>query len=235
MDKRRIRQAGILAAVAALYFGAVELMAGLGVLALVLLVSLTILLMLATAALVLAAVRADTARTIRQLRAWATTDPLTGLANRRAFHARLAAEMARFRRYGNPVAVAMLDIDHFKQVNDTAGHLIGDSVLATVARRTASVMRADALVARVGGDELAVIVPECDAGTAEKVVERAREAVSQRPIAELQSLTISAGICDSTHASTPDEILRLADLALYRAKDNGRDSCVRYSPGELVA
>ena len=102
----------------------------------------------------------------RQLLHWATTDPLTGLANHRTFHERLATEMARFRRYGHPVAVAMLDVDHFKQVNDTAGHLIGDSVLATVARRLSSVMRADALVARVGGDELGVILPECNTETA---------------------------------------------------------------------
>lgn len=170
----------------------------------------------------------------RQLLHWATTDPLTGLANHRAFHERLAAEMARFRRYGHPVAVAMLDIDRFKQVNDTAGHLIGDSVLATVSRRITSVMRADALVARVGGDELGVILPECNAETAVKVVNRAREAVAAQPIVGMQSLTMSAGICDSAHARTPDQILGLADQALYHAKSHGRNGCVSYS-GEVSA
>ena len=91
-------------------------------------------------------------------------------------------------------------------------------------------MRADALVARVGGDELGVIIPECDAATAVKVIERARQAVSEEPIDELQSLTMSAGICDSAHASAPDQILGLADIALYQAKSRGRNGCVVYSP-----
>ena len=166
----------------------------------------------------------------QQLLHQASTDPLTGLANHRTFHERLAEEMARCRRYDRPISVAMLDIDHFKAVNDTAGHLVGDRVLATVAHRIVTVMRADALVARVGGDEIGVILPECDAEIAARAVERARAAVSERPVAEVGSLTVSAGICDNVHASTSSRILHLADQALYFAKAHGRDACVQYSP-----
>ena len=166
----------------------------------------------------------------QQLLHRASTDPLTGLANHRTFHERLAEEMARCARYERPISVAMLDIDRFKQINDTVGHMVGDTVLTTVAQRILTVMRTDALVARLGGDEIAVILPECDAETARTAIERARRAVSEQPIVNVGSLTMSAGLCDNLHASTPDRILRLADEALYYAKDHGRDACVSYSP-----
>jgi diguanylate cyclase (GGDEF)-like protein len=165
----------------------------------------------------------------QQLLHQASTDPLTGLANRRSFDERLAEELARCRRYDRPISVAMMDIDRFKAVNDTAGHLVGDTALAAVAHRIVGVMRADALVARVGGDEIGVILPECDAGTAAHAVERARAAVSEQPIGELGTLTVSAGVCDNVHASTSSRILHLADRALYHAKSHGRDACICYS------
>jgi diguanylate cyclase (GGDEF)-like protein len=166
----------------------------------------------------------------QQLLHQASTDPLTGLANHRTFHERLAEEMARCRRYDRPISVAMLDIDNFKEINDTAGHLVGDRVLADIAHRIVTVMRADALVARVGGDEIGVILPECDADIAVRAVERARRAVSDRPIGEVGTLTVSAGLCDHLHAGTSSRILHLADQALYYAKSHGRDASVCYPP-----
>ena len=169
----------------------------------------------------------------QQLLHQASTDALTGLANHRTFHERLGEEMARCRRYNRPITVAMLDIDNFKEINDTAGHLVGDKVLAAVAHRIVTVMRADALVARVGGDEIGVILPECDAGTAARAVERARAAVSERPIGDVGTLTMSAGLCDNVYASTANRILQLADEAMYFAKAHGGNACVSYVPEEL--
>lgn len=159
----------------------------------------------------------------------ASTDPLTGLANHRTFHERLAEEMVRCRRYDRPIAVAMIDIDNFKDINDVFGHRAGDEVLATVATRVASVMRSEAVVARVGGDELAMLIPECDAETAAAAIERARAMVSAEPILHNARVTLSAGICDSAHADHPERLLELADSALYSAKAAGRDACLTYA------
>jgi diguanylate cyclase (GGDEF)-like protein/putative nucleotidyltransferase with HDIG domain len=164
----------------------------------------------------------------------ASTDALTGLANHRAFHERLAAELVRARRYGRPLSIVLFDIDRFKQVNDTVGHRVGDEVLAEVARRIGEVLREDTLVARLGGDELAAILPECEAETARRPIERARAAVASAPIGPAGTVTLSAGICDSSHADSADRLLELADGALYWAKGHGRDACVTYSP-EVVS
>ncbi len=160
----------------------------------------------------------------------AQTDPLTGLANGRVFHERLEEEMSRSRRYGRPVAVAMIDIDNFKAINDSVGHVGGDKVLAAVAERIAAAMRTDALVARLGGDEIAVILPESSAHGATIALQRARLSVSSTPVRPAGRVTISAGICDSTFADTPEGILELADDALYWSKLHGRDMAITYSP-----
>ena len=160
----------------------------------------------------------------------ATTDPLTGLANHRVFHDRLADEMERARRYGRPVAVAMIDIDNFKAINDSIGHVGGDKVLAEVASRIKGVMRTDSVVARLGGDEIAVILPESGAHGATIAVQRARLAVSATPVPPAGTVTLSGGICDSTHALTSEQIMELADDSLYWSKLHGRDTVVAYSP-----
>ena len=160
----------------------------------------------------------------------ASTDPLTGLANHRTFHERLADEVARARRYGRPLSVAMLDVDRFKQINDALGHLGGDEVLSTVAGRIAGVMRSDAIVARLGGDEIGIILPESDAAAACHAVERARAALVDPPVSAVGPVTVSAGVCDTRHGTTADRLLALADGALYWAKAHGRNACVPYSP-----
>jgi diguanylate cyclase (GGDEF)-like protein len=160
----------------------------------------------------------------------ARTDPLTGLANHRVFHERLTDEMTRARRYGRPVAIAMIDVDHFKVINDSVGHVGGDKVLTTLAERVASVMRNDSVVARLGGDEIAVILPESGAHGAMIALQRARIAVSGSPVRPAGTVTFSGGICDSTHADTPERIMELADDALYWSKLHGRDTTTAYSP-----
>jgi diguanylate cyclase (GGDEF)-like protein len=167
------------------------------------------------------------------LLARATTDPLTGLANHRLFHEKLRHEVARAQRYARPLAVAMLEIDHFKAVNDCIGHRAGDEVLATVATRIAAVMRDEVIVARLGGDELGIILPETSAELARFAIERAQRRLAETSIGPTGTITVSVGICDNTHAVSADRLLELADGALYWAKAHGRDGCVVYTPEEV--
>jgi diguanylate cyclase (GGDEF)-like protein len=153
----------------------------------------------------------------------AHVDALTGLSNRRAFEEALGREVARATRTGEPVSLALFDIDHFKAVNDTLGHQGGDEVLRTVATALAQACRDADLAARYGGEEFAVLLPSCGAGEAFRVTERLRAAV-----AGAVAVTMSAGVAAlPTHAASPDELLRKADDALYAAKRAGRDRTVR--------
>ncbi len=160
----------------------------------------------------------------------ASTDPLTGLANHRAFHERLSEEVTRAIRHERPLSVAMIDIDGFKAINDAVGHVAGDAVLATIASRILEVMRTEAIVARLGGDEIGVILPECDLETACAVVERARHVVSAKPIGAAGHVKISAGVCDNSQAATSERLRECADSALYWVKAHGRDQVIGYSP-----
>jgi diguanylate cyclase (GGDEF)-like protein len=165
----------------------------------------------------------------------ATVDSLTQLANHRALQDALRHEFERARRHRRPLALALLDLDHFKRVNDTVGHEGGDAVLRDVAERLRGVARDGDLVARVGGEEFAWLMPDTDAIGAWEAAERAREAVAAGPVAGIDLLTLSAGVCDVAHAATPDDLYRLADGALYWAKARGRDATYRYSPDVVTA
>jgi diguanylate cyclase (GGDEF)-like protein len=165
-----------------------------------------------------------------RLVAQATTDPLTGLVNHRAFHERLREEVASALRHGRELAVVVFDIDHFKQVNDSLGHVGGDAVLAETARRMSAASRKGEIVARIGGDELALLMPGVGGEEAHAAAERVRRAVAAAPFDQAGVMTLSAGVCDLTQAVEPEELLRLADGALYWAKAHGRDACIRYSP-----
>jgi diguanylate cyclase (GGDEF)-like protein len=168
------------------------------------------------------------------LAAQAATDALTGVANHRAFYERLSADLARARRYGTPLSVAMIDVDRFKLVNDVGGHEAGDEMLVRVARCLSETTRAEDVLARVGGDEFAWILPETVAEDALLAVERARTAIAAAG-AGLPRVTLSVGICDSRHAADPAELVRLADRALYSSKENGRDQVRLYAPHDSNA
>jgi diguanylate cyclase (GGDEF)-like protein len=160
-----------------------------------------------------------------ELRRLSVTDDLTGLANRRAFRTTLARELTRSGRTHRPVCLLMLDLDHFKRVNDTFGHGAGDVVLATMGEMLSSSMHRAGIdvAARVGGEEFAVILPETDEEGGTFAAERLRIEVISRAADILT--TVSIGVAASHGGEDPDSLLRAADRALYTAKALGRN-CV---------
>lgn len=165
-----------------------------------------------------------------RLAALAATDHLTGLANHRTFQERLAQEVVRASRHGRRFSLVLLDLDHFKRVNDDLGHQMGDVVIREAARRLGALARTGDLMARVGGDEFAWLMPETGGMEAWRAADRAREAISAEPFPGVGQLTISAGVCDLDQAAQHAELFRLADGALYWAKQHGRDVAFLYSP-----
>ena len=165
-----------------------------------------------------------------QLSALATTDPLTGIGNRRKMTAQIAAELERSRRLRHPLALLMVDIDHFKRINDSHGHPTGDRAIVAVATALAEAMRNIDMLARFGGEEFVLLLPETAQGTALLVAERLRATVAALVLAaddgQPLTLTISVGVATAeAHASpeTASSLLVRADKALYRAKQAGRD------------
>jgi diguanylate cyclase (GGDEF)-like protein len=165
------------------------------------------------------------------LEALALTDPLTGLLNHRAFKERLEQELRRAEREGYSVAVVALDVDNFKQVNDTWGHAAGDEGLQWVARSFRVHVRPSDICGRVGGDEFCVAIVRSTAEMAEEVVERLRAHVAKLELGPAgQSFTISAGVAEfPRHSLAREELMHLADGAMYWAKSSGRNRTCLYS------
>jgi diguanylate cyclase (GGDEF)-like protein/putative nucleotidyltransferase with HDIG domain len=164
-----------------------------------------------------------------KLAAQATTDPLTGLANHRALQQRLTVEAARAARHDTPLSVAVIDIDHFKQINDSARHETGDDVLVQIAQCLTGLARAEDTLGRVGGDEIAWVLPDTPGEQALLAVERARRQIAET-MADPYQITVSAGICDTSVTEDPSQLIDLADGALYWSKAHGRDQCWIYDP-----
>lgn len=162
----------------------------------------------------------------------AVTDVLTGLPNRRYLDERLESEIGRARRYGKPLTLAMVDIDHFKRINDTYGHAAGDAVLRQVAHVLLAQTRDADFTARYGGEEFVLVLPETDVPAALLVAERIRKAMAaaflQLPDGRELSVTASLGIA-AFRNGTADELLRHADRAMYAAKERGRNRVECYS------
>ena len=163
-----------------------------------------------------------------RLEAQAASDPLTGLLNHRSFHERLGVETAEAQLHRRDLSLVLFDLDRFKRINDERGHQTGDAVLAEVARRLSGLTRAGDVLARVGGEEFALLLPATGALDAWQIAERGREGVRAHPIPDVGTVTVSAGICSLSEAGSSDDLYRFADGALYWAKGHGRDVCIRY-------
>lgn len=167
----------------------------------------------------------------RALEEMAHRDPLTGVANRRFFTERAAEEFARARRSGHELSFIVLDIDHFKQVNDRWGHAAGDKVLKKLCECSQAVLRQEDLFGRLGGEEFAVLVPDTDLEGAFLLAERLRRCATTQAVvvySDTISYTISAGVATLAPEDTTTEFaLQRADEALYTAKHAGRNCTMR--------
>jgi diguanylate cyclase (GGDEF)-like protein len=181
-----------------------------------------------------AAVAIANAQLHEQVQQLAITDDLTGLFNRRTLFQRGQDEINRARRFGRPLTAVMLDIDHFKNVNDTYTHAAGDNVLRIIGELCRRDLRNTDLAARYGGEEFALLLPETDEPTALLVVERLRHDIASTPMTiddvHTIHITVSAGIAAlDANLTTFDDLIHCADIALYSAKQNGRNQTCLWS------
>ena len=166
-------------------------------------------------------------RHARELWQLATSDPLTGIPNRRAFFESIEHERARLTRYPGEAAVLMIDIDHFKQINDTSGHAAGDAVLCHIVRQVRKLLREPDILARLGGEEFAILLPKTSREGALGLAERVRKVLEDTPLIYNDvpiHVTASVGVTIMSHTDpNTDKTLSRADHALYEAKRNGRN------------
>jgi len=158
----------------------------------------------------------------------ALVDALTGLNNRRFLETHLAASLDRAAHMGRPLSLMIIDVDHFKSVNDTCGHDAGDEVLKGLAQRMRRIVRSADLVCRLGGEEFVIVMPDTPLSISAKVAERVRLAVQSTPFkidasGGKLSVTVSIGLAERTMDANPDALLRRADKALYDSKSSGRN------------
>lgn len=164
------------------------------------------------------------------------TDGLTNVGNKKYLSQVLEKEIVRAKRHGRSLSLLMLDIDFFKKVNDTYGHAIGDEVLMAIGDRLSRHLRSFDTVARWGGEEFVVIMPEAEARVAMAVAERLRKKIAEQPVTVRHdvgqlSITVSIGIAVAgDDIQNPDDLLRAADAAMYEAKSQGRDRVVKAEP-----
>lgn len=179
----------------------------------------------------------ERAKLIAFLENLSITDALTGIANRRHFEWRLSEEVERARRYKYPLSALMLDLDHFKQINDTYGHQVGDTVLQQVAQRLKHSLRRTDFLARYGGEEFVILAPQTPSERALVLAERIRQVIAKSPIPVADNLqihiTVSVGVAVfPDHAQNEIGLVRAADAALYKAKQLGRNRVCVFEPEE---
>jgi diguanylate cyclase len=165
-------------------------------------------------------------RDIEKQKQKAMTDPLTGLPNREAWEIKSAEESARSERYGNSLCIAVADVDYFKRINDTYGHLAGDKVLKIIASQLRKSIRESDYLARYGGEEFVILLPETNIQEAEIALNNVRKVVSECPFhfkGEPVQITMSFGIAEYGKQSSVNAVFSTADKALYQAKENGRN------------
>ncbi len=182
-----------------------------------------------------AALAVKNARLHEETVALATTDPLTGIPNRRHLFSRLDLEIARANRFGNQVSVLMVDIDHFKNFNDAAGHRAGDGVLRQVAALMKGMVRKVDTIGRYGGEEFLFILPQVTKVEGVEVAEKLRRAVETTafdPVRSASKITVSVGVANlPVDATAQEKLVDCADAALYASKRAGRNQVTSYAPG----
>jgi diguanylate cyclase (GGDEF)-like protein len=173
------------------------------------------------------------ARLFAEVQRLATTDSLTGLHNRRSFFDMAQRLYDYARRYSRPLAVIMLDVDHFKQINDSFGHAIGDQVLRSMADICLSTLRTVDVVGRYGGEEFVMLLPETDLADAGMVAERLQQQVIAEPVLTDRgalAITVSLGVSHiAATCHSLEQLIDRADQALYAAKQQGRNRVIRYT------
>ena len=173
---------------------------------------------------------------ISELEQLARTDELTGAWNRRRFEETVATEMDRLRRYEQRLSLMILDVDHFKKINDLYGHSIGDQVLIDLSNTIRSSLRGSDSLIRWGGEEFVILCPNTTAETVSKLAERLRKEIASVKFQEVGNITLSFGVAECGAEETWEQWLRRADKALYLAKSGGRDQVkiIRRSPLGLI-
>ncbi len=172
-----------------------------------------------------AIVRDITARKLaeEQLKQLATTDPLTGIYNRRRFNEVMHAELARAKRYATPLSLIIFDIDHFKQINDQFGHPIGDQVLIQLSALVSNTLREADVLARWGGEEFTILAPNCDLQCGRRFAEKLRMLIETYKFTDVSKVTCSFGITDYRENDDQSSLVKRADHSLYKAKQMGRN------------
>lgn len=168
-------------------------------------------------------------RLTRQLKKHSRTDPLTGTGNRREFDEVVHRELRRHRRHGMPLSLMVLDVDHFKRVNDRWGHGVGDQALCFLVEQCRSRLRDHDHLFRTGGEEFCVLLPHTGLKQAHEVAQRLRRQLETQPLTTddfCLRLTLSIGVVELTRGKSLDEAFEQADQALYRAKREGRNRVV---------
>lgn len=171
------------------------------------------------------------------LRKLAYTDELTDLPNRRSFDDALRSQMARATKNGSPLSLALLDLDHFKEINDAYGHVVGDTVLKQLGKLLRHVYRASDFIARIGGEEFAIILPGASLHDNMLYLERVRAEIERAlviPIVEESpiTVTVSLGVAEKIRGDSRSDLLTRADKALYTAKREGRNRVVQFGVPE---
>jgi len=164
---------------------------------------------------------------IEEERKQARKDALTGLPNRTAYNEIMTHQIEQFNRYKEPLSLVVCDLDHFKQVNDSYGHLAGDKVLSLVAKILAKTTRNADLVTRYGGEEFAIVLPSTQAEKAAQTMDKIRRLICKSPFnyrGEPISISMSFGVCEAQEGDSIESLFSRADVALYKAKENGRNN-----------
>jgi len=182
---------------------------------------------------------AELQKAYKQLEHQAMHDSLTGLLNRRSIYSALKQELSRTQRNGKPLSILMADIDHFKSINDTYGHLVGDAVLVEVARRMTDCIRPYDKIGRIGGEEFMIVLSDCNSVQGLEIAERIRNAIGGKyfepDASNRMSMTVSIGLAATLNQKIgQDELISAADKALYHAKKEGRNAVKAHSASETA-